>query len=1326
MIQYLYFVPKTIFMSQNSKTFKNQLASLYRKPWLLLLLLTSLFAERLPAQDLLQAATELSELLRSDAFTPRLRLSTDQFVLSLDGTTVQVSDPSKITLENLGIYTLTFTRAPSRDAHYALLKLGNGQDTIRTSRTIQIFNQSGYLNWEALGSTDTLSNEQATLLNCENCTTTEEVIQGTRIKTLQPLDQAAQIGNLRVAPYERLILLPFGENTIAQVRGKRNQITKPTQRLLEMWYQYIAYQDPNWRDVSLAELRNDLASNPFLPEEIIQLIPNSPIRASSYLPPQKQPRLSNWQERLYLHKTPIDVSLQPKLQYEKLDKPALPANQVASQQAQSVYAADERLGFSLNQDQLLKGLASFIEERAQEELNVAFLGRMQRRLQKDSLLLTLFPNTAQLFEQFALDNYRFIMDNAKAVFTSDLSNLGLNIYQVFELEALKDDFEYSSELYFAALVLKMINMVYLDVPTDTILINSYLALENQADILSLQLRKNTAMALAQDTSLHQDIIAAYQQYAQTLQSSVTALNTQVNALNSIISQLREEVPYTHPLYPQVWEASDNLNNLRGQLNDWVQRFREESVLLENQLRGVPSAEFILSNSQLKDYDRFFPNDSDAPIDRISSGLGALDQQLKSNEIQQITDWNNSASYLGQTILNLQSKWQLIQDAQLSSRAQRALLAYQTLEKALSTEIAWWAENPSTQRPLLALQFLQNSLQQDALIGLKYQNLRQLLLQDQTNFAFLKDDLPVLEETLENRYWPLSIQNMSTLRIGKDTIAAPGVRQNANTFRAALPSFRALFAEKQQMDDFDQLEQYLDSLQNFFDRLPPANIPKNQEKAFHNAYLPILDSLIRFSQFEQAALQKQFARIEAGLDTLGQAVARAAFIRNSLRQEILDFQAEQPDSVLLRSSQRIRRFSQVFAVGNHIVQALRSEQTQIVPQTSQDTFRLRNTSLRGNAGQSQTTISDSLSIQSVIRLDTIRQKWLSFDQLEATFKQDSLSRALFFGLLFEDIRHIPDLQMGQQGSRLQADKVANLSISILRAIEQLRSIENKRQSLAVQGQKLSLTDYSSLIFQTLSVVEQSFGLFKEHSPASGSAGLLQSGQQILGQSNQLYQNLVNKQYNMALANLAAMVQSIVAEQKSNKLQRDARQFQSKLLTYGSFMAAVALAQTPDQVKTALEIASVEVGYSRVKRVNNWNISLNAYLGLGAGYEQNDNSNSGFQLNLATPIGLSISRGIGRGHSLSAFGSILDLGPIVTYDFNTRSTFTDVELGFEDFVAPGAFLFWNIANSPFTTGFGVQRTSKIRMLGSDPEPQRTTRILGTFLIDIPIFNLYTKKN
>ena len=214
--------------------------------------------------------------------------------------------------------------------------------------------------------------------------------------------------------------------------------------------------------------------------------------------------------------------------------------------------------------------------------------------------------------------------------------------------------------------------------------------------------------------------------------------------------------------------------------------------------------------------------------------------------------------------------------------------------------------------------------------------------------------------------------------------------------------------------------------------------------------------------------------------------------------------------------------------------------------------------------------------------------------------------------------------------------------------------------------------------------------------------------------------------MVIANLAALVQAMVTDNNSKQLKKEADQFKSKLLTYGSFMAAVALSQTPDQVKMALETASVEVGYSRVKRVNKMNISLNAYLGIGAGYEYTDGYQSKLQVNLATPIGLAISHKIGKGNSLSLFGSILDLGPIVTYDFGTQSTSTNQNLKFDDFVAPSAFLFWNISNSPFTLGAGMQRTPKIRVIGDQPDPQRTTRVLFSFLVDVPIFNLFTQKN
>lgn len=1313
-------------MSQESNSTDIAITAPFLKQWFLLLLLLGICSQNLRGQDLLQTSTELSALLRSDAFIPKLRLSSDQFTIQVDGTEMQVNDPSQIVLNNLGIYTITFSKPPSRDAHIALLKLGTTLDTIRTQGSIIIFNQSGNLNWEAVGKTDTLSAEEVSQLVCEHCSVEEEIIQGVTIKTIKSSSGTVELGPFRLAPYERLILLPYGEKSIAQVRGQRNQLTKPTQRLLEIWYQYIAYQDPNWRQITLSDLRKKLSSNPFLPEEIIQLIPNSSIPVSTYLPPQKLPSLANWQERLHLNKKPIDVSLQPILQPEKLAQPALPANQVAIQQAQTVYAADERLGFSLQQEQLLRGLASFIEERAQEELNVAFLGRMQRRLQKDSLLLTLFPNTAQLFNQFELDNYRFILDNAKTVFTSDLSNLGLSIYQVFELQELKDKFKYSSELYFAALVLKMINMVYLDVPTDTIFINSYLALENQADILSLQLQKNTAAALANDTIRRGAIIASYQAYTSILDKSVSALGTQIKTLNTIIGVLREEVPYTHPLYQQIWEASNNLNNLRGQIQSWQPGFHEKSIHLKNQLRGIPSEDFILSNSQLKNYDRFFSSESDLPIERISKGLGALNQQLKSQEIQLIRDWKNNADYLNKIVLDLQSKWLLHKNADLQGRALRCFLAYQTLERALQAEINWWAKSTRTQGPLLALQFLQNTLQQDSILGLKYQNLRQYLLQDQTNFTLLKNDLPTLEDALQNRYWPLMMTQVEALKAGKDTLRFLSLQEDAGTFQAAFPNFTRLFSQKQTINDLDQLENYLDSLQNYFPSIPQSTPAKGQDQAFLNPYLSILDSLLNYSQLEQEELKKKFADVEAGIAALGQPIARAAEMRSALQQKILHYQSSQPDSILLKSGNQIRSLAKVFALGNHLLHAFRSQGSQIHERIIQDTFRVRNTYQLGKGSTTRTTIADSLSIQTTSRKDTLRQKWLSFDQLTTTFNSDSLSRALYFGLLFEEIRHIPDLQLGPKGNPLQADQIANLSIAILRSIEQLKALENKRQGLKAKGQQLSLTDYSALIFQTLSIVEQSFSLFKEKSPASGPASLLENGQSILGQSNQLYQHLVNKQYNMAIANIAAMVQAIVADQQSNSLGKEANQFKGKLLTYGSFMAAVALAQTPDQVQTALELASVEVGYSRVKRVSEWNIALNAYLGIGAGYEQRAASNSGFQLNLATPIGLSISRQIGRGHSLSLFSSLLDLGPIVTYDFSSGGTFTEVDLKFKDFVAPGAFLFWNIANSPFTTGLGLQRTSKIRVIGDEPDPQRATRVIGTFLIDIPIFNLYTKKN
>lgn len=1321
-------------MSQNKKSFY-KVRNRRNKFWIFSFFLLIWSSTALPSQDLLQASTELSKLLQSRSFTPTLQFFNPNYEIHLNGSPIGPIPDRPFPITQTGIYTVHFYDLPGNIGATALLSLGEKQDTIRTSESIVIFNQAGYVNWEAIGPTDTLRLTNQPKIECNNCRTqTNQVSPTNKIQEIYPKggggDSVIVDGQaFYIKAGERLILSPTQRVLLAQIRGQRNQLSKPTQQLLEMWYRFVAYKDPNWQNMSLADLREELYENPFLPNEIANLVPNSSIKVSSYLPPPKRPQIPDWQRRLHQTKQAYNVSLQPELQYDKLNEPVMSAHQVAAQQAEKVYAADDRLGLQLNPDNLLRGLASFIEERAQEELNVVFLNRMRKKLSNDSLLLTLFPNTAMLFDQFELDNYRFIMENAQTVFTTDLSNLGLNVYNVFELEELNKEFKYSSELYFAALVLKMINMVYLDVPTDTILINSYLSLENQADLLELELRNKTAQAILQDSVFQEDLLEHYGQYSATLTKGAADLLVQVTLLDSIINELKEEVPYTHPLYQRIFELDDGVNNLISQIQNWSGYFEEVTALRKNQLLGQPSKEYILSHSELKNYNRFFPSGSDAPQERVSKGLYQLNRELKGQEGLHLTDWRSNAQYLSEEILNLKIKWSTIQEAQVSKRTLRTFLAYQVLQEALQTELVWWANTPATQKPLLALEFLDSTLHQDPKISLAYKSLRLATLGDQTDYEDVKPYLATLEQALLDSYWPLLGQYTQELRQEKTSKSAPLVSQNGALFKTALTGFEQLFNEKQQSatTDPDAFEDVLDSLQAFFPQLSLKKITGGQHQAFSNPFVPILDSILRYSHLQNDRLRAQFTQIDASLDSLNQPVFRAQIAQNEMLKQLSNFQSNQPDSILLKSSNRIRGLSKVFAVSTHLVQALKSESFVYQTTTVNDTLRFRNTSEKGSINNSVVNISDSLSIQKVIRQDTVHQKWLSLDQLNQVFQKDSLSRALFFGLLYEDILHIPDLQLGKKGSRVQAEQIATLGTSILRGVQELYQLEDRRKNLKAKGDKMSLADYSSIIFETLNIVDKGFKLFKDQGNQTvQEKQLLEAGSQILNQSNQLYQNLVNKQYNMVIANLAALIQAMVTDNNSKGLQREADLFKSKLLTYGSFMAAVALAQTPDQVKTALETASVEVGYSRVKRVNKFNISLNAYLGMGLGFEQADGYQSSAQINLATPVGLTISRSIGKGNSLSLFGSILDLGPIVTYDFSTKATYTDAKLRFEDFVAPGAFVFWNIANTPFTFGAGMQRTPKIRVLGDNPDPQRTTRILGSFLIDVPIFNLFTQKN
>lgn len=1306
---------------------------------LLVLLFIGCCTSLVQAQDLLQASKRISQLAQSTNLAPRLVLPQGSYTLTLDQNTITPSQGDTISIEAEGIYEILFN-GNSTSQHLAILLMGDQVDSIRSSKKIIIFNSATYLNWESQGLLDTIPGSGFSGINCSQCDQDDQRVGGQRrIIVSNDLDSmnSVQVNQRSYALHtgERLVVLPREDRLIIQIRGARKQVNKPTQQILQFWYQYVGYKDPEWRQKTLQDVRNEFMRNPYLPASIARWIPASPNKVIHFLSSEDRPPLLDWQKRLYETKSEINVSIQPQLRYETLDEIAISAPDVAAQEAQQVYASDNRLGFSLNQATLLEGLSNFIEKRAQEELNVAYLQRMRTRLQKDTILQTIFPNTSQLFNQFELDNYRFILDNAKVVFTSDLNNLGLNVYDVMQVEQFKEAFQYSSGVYFAALVLKMINMVYQEVPTDTILINSFLSLDRQANLLELELQNKTAKVLAKDTLQLALLQQKSKAYYQSLSAESERLQNLVKSLQVEVENLKVDMPFTHPLYERTYKIGSDLSFIQAQLAAWQNQLKEQASLNAIDLQGRYPKNYVLENSQLSNYAKFFSEQTPAPELMIRTGLQSLKAPQQRKSVLNLQDWTASTVTLRNQFLNIKSKWVLEQSSQIKNRALVTTYAYEVLKEALESEISWWTNSgfDKLEQEVLALEFLKSSLEKDPLVGNNYQKLQQFMLGDYTDFQLVKTVLPSLETALKDTYLPLLQLHQTRLRsYAKQSkwpaLEATAIEQNKKLYQANYPTFVQLFDAKQtadETDDIDRFEGLLDTLSTFFTQIPLAAVPSGQKGIFDNPFVPLLDTLIQYQYFDSVAVQQELGQLQSNLDNLEDDLSQLDQARKGLQDWIKRYQSNKTDSVIAKSRNDVNNFAKVFAVGVHMSQALRNQNQLIQSGFLSDTTRVQRSYLSENDLGNTLNISDSISIQQIPFKDTLQQKWLTMNALESTFQADSLARSIYFGLLYQDIISIPGLVLDESSlSGANAQNIALLSTAILQGIERMNEVQNKKQRLQNSGQKLALSDYSQLIKETLRIVDLSFKVFNNSSSVSNNA-LFKTGSQILGQTTGLYQNLANEQYNLAVSNLAAMVQALVTEQADKNLTRGANRFKSKLLTYGSFMAAVSLAQTPDQVKTALEMAAVEVGHSRVKRVNKWNVSLNAYLGLGLGFEDNGNNKTGLQANLATPVGLSISRGLGKGHSLSLFGSILDLGPIVTFDFQTGSTATAGNLQFKDFVAPGAFVFWNLANTPFSWGAGIQRTSNIRMIGSDPDPQRTTRFMTSFLVDVPVFNLFTRK-
>lgn len=230
------------------------------------------------------------------------------------------------------------------------------------------------------------------------------------------------------------------------------------------------------------------------------------------------------------------------------------------------------------------------------------------------------------------------------------------------------------------------------------------------------------------------------------------------------------------------------------------------------------------------------------------------------------------------------------------------------------------------------------------------------------------------------------------------------------------------------------------------------------------------------------------------------------------------------------------------------------------------------------------------------------------------------------------------------------------------------------------------------------------------------------------------NVHEKQYSMAFVNTLELLKEILDDNSPTK---------KLIMKYMTFAVNIVTAQDAKELRKVLEAAALPVKSYLIKRVNDFNISLNAYPGIFGGGDilttgkDLNGTKEGLNFGFAAPIGVAFSwkdkikTNNNLETSTSLFISIIDIGAVV----NWRLSGVDKglpEFHWKNVLAPGLFLISGLKGTPISVGAGIQygpQLRKIELVENDPNAVIETSSLrfGVIIaVDIPIFNIYTKED
>ncbi len=206
-------------------------------------------------------------------------------------------------------------------------------------------------------------------------------------------------------------------------------------------------------------------------------------------------------------------------------------------------------------------------------------------------------------------------------------------------------------------------------------------------------------------------------------------------------------------------------------------------------------------------------------------------------------------------------------------------------------------------------------------------------------------------------------------------------------------------------------------------------------------------------------------------------------------------------------------------------------------------------------------------------------------------------------------------------------------------------------------------------------------------------------------------LQEKEYVQASLTLLPLIAEISVAKNENR---------DKLMKLLQISSQIAVEPSADKVKNLISTYALPTASYRLKRENQFELNLNAFVGMGVGY-----FNSKPELItpvLSAPIGIDISfnpyqirkknHGDSYSRNMSFFISVLDVGNIINYRINKADSALNEDVKFEQIFSPGFFLTW----SPF------RKLPLSFAIGYQTRPDRFASFLA---FDLPIIRLRKTK-